>query len=438
MGRLSRAEAPKPRLRRLPRSALATLVGGLAFTLVATAPGTATAAARGWEKAALSLPQAHAVTQGDGVKVAVIDTGIRTGHPALNGRVTNGPDMLQETDQDASWYGAHGTAMASNVLEAAPRAKVLGLRAIRDDKDPDYETWKESVENGGGNGDNVHALSDSITYAVKHGAKVISMSLGSDAMFSHSDTADIAAISYALSKGVTVVVAAGNSGDLNEIDDTGNGGGENNVGYPAAYPGVLTVAATQPGGQRTSFSSVHNYVDIAAPGTGIYSADYHSKGLMPIDGTSSATALTSGVVALLLSKYPDLSPAQVSQVLRRTAAHPGTYSPTTGYGEIDAAAALRAAVKVKGTRTVPVGTKGAGAHFGSGDDGVPARIAAGLDSEYVGMAAAFGGPGLLALIGGILLLRRGRKARGAAPAAPVANWGAQWPGAGPGAGWGNQ
>ncbi|WP_255945405.1 S8 family peptidase [Streptomyces odontomachi] len=407
---------------RLRRPTLAALAGGLTVGLVGTAAGTAAAATPGWEQQAMSVPAAHAVSKGDGVTVAVIDSGIVTDQPVLAGRAENGPDFLHEDDQNESWYGLHGTAMASDVLDVAPEAKVLGLRAIRDDEDPKYKTWNEAMKEGPGGGDAIDALRDAIYYAVKQHVDVISMSLGDDNSFASYDEGDAKAIQYALSQGVTVVASAGNSGDLNEIDETGNGGGENNVGYPAAYPGVLTVAATQPGGSRATFSSVHNYVDVAAPGVDINSADHSGNGRTPIDGTSPAAALTSGTVALLLSKYPKLSPAQVTRVMEQTASHSASYSPLTGYGQIDAASALRGAAKVKGTGTMPVGDLGTGRHFGPGDDGTPARTEAGIDSGYLELAAAIGVPGLLAIISGILLTVRARKARrsAAAPAFPAA------------------
>ncbi|MEU9199978.1 S8 family serine peptidase [Streptomyces sp. NPDC048332] len=425
MGRLSRTRPQRPdgapRQSRRPRTLPTALAGGLAVALVATAPGTA-AAAPGWEQQAMSVPAAHAVSKGGGVTVAVIDTGIRTSHPVLAGRAENGPDFLDENDQDESWYGKHGTAMASNVLDVAPEAKVLGLRAIRDDEDPKYQTWKEAMQKGPESGDNANSLRNAINYAVEQHVRVISMSLGGSSAFASYESSDADAIQYALSKGITVIASAGNDGDMSEVDETGNGGGENNLSYPAAYPGVLAVAASQPGGSRATFSSVHNYVDVAAPGVAVNSADHKGSGRAPVNGTSPAAALTAGVAALLLSKYPKLSPAQVTEVLKKTASHPSSYSPLTGYGQIDAAAALRAAAKVKGTGTMAVGTATSGTHFGPGDDGTPVRTGTGMDKGYLGLAAGLGATGLLAMAGGILLLRRARRSGRAAavPAMPPA------------------
>jgi subtilisin family serine protease len=374
-------------------------VAAISGLLVLASPATALAA-NGWELPAISVPAAQGISKGEGVTVAVIDTGIRTAHPVLQGRATEGPDFLGETDQHESWYGRHGTSMASSVLDVAPAAKVVGLRAIRDREDPDYQDWAAQLKDpkptaGGG-------LEKAIRYAADSGARVISMSLGSDSPFSPYDDGEARTIQYALSKGVVVVAAAGNEGDA-----------DNPVGYPAAYPGVITVAATNPDRSRAEFSSVHTYVDIAAPGVQINGADATTGGRKPVNGTSSATALTSGTVALFVAKYPKLAPRQIEQVLQQTAStYSKGYNPLTGYGVIDAAAALHAAAALAPEGAVlPVGKQGAGGHFGSGDDGTPIKTNVPLDPEYFVFAAILGVPGLIAVVVGILLFVSGRRAQ---------------------------
>ncbi|WP_437023000.1 S8 family peptidase [Streptomyces sp. enrichment culture] len=113
-----------------------------------------------------------------------------------------------------------------------------------------------------------------------------------------------------------VLAAVGNLGDLEQ-------GGDNAISYPGACPGVITVAASGADGARAPFSSVHSYIDVAAPGVAINAADSRSGGRKPGEGTSSACALAAGVSALIVSKYPDLAPRQVEQVLEKTAS-PGT------------------------------------------------------------------------------------------------------------------
>ncbi|MEV6373027.1 S8 family peptidase [Micromonospora musae] len=390
--------------RAVSRTAVALCVAG---ALVAAA-APAHAAEKGWELDALSVPAAHDLSEGDGITVAVIDTGIRTNHPVIAGRATEGPDFLSENDKKESWYGGHGTSMASNVLDVAPKAKVLGLRAIRDREDPDYQTWEQNLANP--NPQSAHALRNAIRYAADSGARVISLSLGTENAFTPYDEEEAKAIQYALAKGVVVIASAGNDGD-----------GENLVAYPVGYPGVIGVAASTPSGGRADFSTVHSYVDVAAPGVDIWGADIGSKGRVSAQGSSQAGALTAGVAALILAKYPKLAPRQVGDLLQRTASHPQRHDPKTGYGVVDAAKALRAAGKVKPAPYVmPVNAKGAGAHFGPGDDGTPRRVGQPLDVLLLVFAGVFGLFAVGMIIGGLLLVRSGRRARRRLASPPVA------------------
>jgi subtilisin family serine protease len=362
----------------------------------------ASAAPNGWELPVLSVPEAQAISKGDGITVAVLDTGIRTTHPVLKGHATEGPDFLSaEGDQSQPWYGSHGTAMASSVLEVAPDAKVLGLRVLRESDDPSFQTWQQSMEHPNLSG-NAHPVADAVRYAADHGARVISMSLGSQVSLGAYSNDDLRAIQYALDKGVVVIASAGNDGD-----------GDNHLAYPAGYPGVITVAATNPDGSRAEFSSVHDYVDVAAPGVDINEADSTTTGRAPGSGTSLAAALTAGAAALILAKYPKLAPRQVEQLLERTAStYSQGYNPLTGYGVINAEAALRAAASLRPeSPALAVGKDGAGVHFGPGGDGTPQKVRVGVDSSYFALAAIVAVPGLLLLGGGWLLLRRGRRAQ---------------------------
>ncbi|MFF7525613.1 S8 family serine peptidase [Streptomyces pseudovenezuelae] len=383
----------------------------LTATLTLSAAPTASAAPpQGWELSTMSVPAAHAISQGEGVTVAVIDTGIRTDHPVLKGRATEGPDFLKTNDKSQPWYGEHGTAMASSVLDVAPQAKVLGLRVIREEDDPNYQ---------GGRMSNPDAVSQAITYATDHGADVISMSIGSRTLLDSYEVKDLKAIDYALSKGVTLLGAVGNLGDK-------RAGHDNAISYPSAYPGVITVAASTQDGSRASFSSVHSYIDIAAPGVAIDEADSRSSGRTSGEGTSAACALAAGVSALIVSKYPDLTPRQVEAVLERTASHAARgYSAETGYGVINAEAALQAAAKLTPEKKVVVGETGTDLHFGPGDDGTPKTYSQGVDSFKVGVSAVGALITLILMIGGFWLFKSGRRVQaqgswGVEPLGPAA------------------
>ncbi|MEU5611300.1 S8 family serine peptidase [Streptomyces sparsogenes] len=385
----------------ISRSIRNTAVGGAALTFLmsaalswgATPAAAAENAPAGWESAALGLPAAHRVTQGQGVTVAVLDSGVNPDHPALRGRVAKvGPDFY---DSDGlkpgdDGYGEHGTAMVSDVLKVAPKARIITARVINDSHEEKFERTKDGVS----------PLAKGIDFAVQNHADVISMSLGGG-LFGDLDGTEVAAIARAVQQGVTVLAAAGNSGD--ELND-GN--------FPAGYAEVISVAATKPGGQRADFSTVRTHNTIAAPGVNITSAD-KDGGYRPVDGTSPATALAAGVTALMLAKNPDLTPAQTRAILMRTADHPaGGHNAFVGAGQIDAAAAVRAAAHPPKVDTAPKPYKGAVKHFAS-PTGTSRTSHPAMETGMLATGLGAAGGGLLLVAGGVLLIRKGRRQRAA-------------------------
>ncbi|MFK0120540.1 S8 family peptidase [Streptomyces sp. NPDC090994] len=348
----------------------------------------------GWEGQALGLSAAQQQSQGEGVTVAVLDSGAEAGHPALEGRVTTGPDFLKDGLQsgDPEW-GGHGTAMASDVLKVAPKAKVLSVRVINDEEDDEttYQELQELRKLG------KSPIAEGIRYAVDHGADVISMSLGTaDSWGADYSGEETSAVAYALNKGVPVLASAGNAGD--EFNGTS---------YPAGYAGVIAVAATQQNGERADFSTVHTYNDVAAPGVAIMSAK-NTGGYEAVNGTSPACALAAGVVALMYAKNPDLTPAQVNDILIATTNRPPEGGgPLLGYGAIDAAAAVAAAASPPKDETAPIAHKGK-QHLAT-PDGTPKTTHPDLEQGLwtTGLAAA--GTGLALLTGGALLIRSARR-----------------------------
>jgi hypothetical protein len=168
--------------------------------------------------------------------------------------------------------------------------------------------------------------------------RIISMSLGTDRL--HPALQD--AVNLALSRGKIIVASAGN-GQLN------NPGVPN---YPASFPGVIGVGATQPDDNIAPFSSNGDFVDVSAPGHGILStwdsripvnapaaiAPTHGVGFKSLSGTSMATPIVSGLVALMLQLRPDLSAAEVQGILEKSAVDLGApgKDPVFGAGRIDA------------------------------------------------------------------------------------------------------
>ncbi|GHH88615.1 type VII secretion-associated serine protease [Streptomyces capitiformicae] len=373
------------------RTAVAVAASLIGLTASASASGTATAAPRAaetvpqsWEYSALNLAQAHRAAQGEGVTVAVLDSGVEAGHPALAGKVTTGPDYVEDGLQpgDPKW-GDHGTAMASDVLKVAPKAEILSIR-ITSDKDEDgFYRGTSRIARG-------------IDYAIEHGADVISMSIGGELLGDSYDEDEADALGRAAQAGVPVLASAGNSGD--EFND---------AQYPAGYPGVIAVAALQQSGTRAEFSTVRTYNSVAAPGVAIMSAK-NTGGYEAINGTSPATALSAGVVALMKSANGDLTSAQVRSILTRTARHASSGpSPLDGYGMIDAAAAVESSAKPPADRTEPIAHKGK-EHLAT-PDGTPKTQHPPLDTELVAIGGAAAAVGLVMVIGALLSARAARR-----------------------------
>ncbi|GAA4134000.1 type VII secretion-associated serine protease mycosin [Actinomadura keratinilytica] len=291
----------------------------------------------------LELEEAWKVTRGRGVTVAVVDSGVDPDQQDLAGAVTTGPNMLAEVDRGTRPSRMHGTGMASliagrghgpggrdGVIGVAPEARILGIRAIGEEEDPSYARYTSSDEAE-------DAVARGIRYAADHGADVINLSLGKD----DENPAEREAIAYAIDKGVVVVAAVGNDGEAKKLLDRD---GFAPYSYPAAYPGVIAVAATDPDHGHAAYSNRNYSVLLSAPGSGIPVAapggDYYIT-----DGTSDSSALVAGIAALIRSRHPKLPPALVTQALLNSTRHgpPATYDPNVGFGEVSAARAVRAA-----------------------------------------------------------------------------------------------
>jgi type VII secretion-associated serine protease mycosin len=355
----------------------------------------------------IDAPAAWRVTKGAGVTVAVLDTGVDPSVPDLTGSVTTGPDYTLGADPPgyqpphlhgtyiASLIAGHGSGpgRSGGVIGVAPDARILSVRVILDDQEPGFDVYNE-------NANYADAIPDGIRYAVSHGAQVINMSLGSTA-----PTRDTRlAIGYAISHNVVVVASAGNDGS--------SGSGFTPYSYPASFTGVISVAAVGAAGRRASFSDRNASVVISAPGVKVVGAGPGGEYLIA-SGTSPAAAFVSGVVALIRSKYPQLVPALVTQALVSSARHrpAAGYSPSIGFGEVDAVAALSAAGRLAGQR--PAAGLSASAHFGTGPLG-PIQVVHRSYRKIAALAVLAG----VALLGFLLALtlvvmqvRRGRAQR---------------------------
>ncbi|GAB3986978.1 type VII secretion-associated serine protease mycosin [Actinoallomurus acanthiterrae] len=271
------------------------------------------------------------VTTGAGVTVAVLDTGVNAKLPELAGAVLPGSDTTGHKtdgrqDLDEEDYG-HGTAMAAliaargggvaNYAGIAPGAKILPVHVAL--QAGDQVNQYEDYANG-------------IRYGVDRGAKVISISQGANSanLAGHCDPDLQDAVSYAIQHDVVVVASAGNNGD-----------GTNYPNLPASCAGVLAVGAIDKTLQPWANTERQSYVAVAAPGVGgTIGKDgrYFAKSW----GTSMATALTSGAIALIRSRNPEMPARTVVQRLITTA-HPlgsSKWNDQTGYGAIQITAAM--------------------------------------------------------------------------------------------------
>lgn len=294
----------------------------------------ATVRARQWALAALDVPSAWHFTHGEGVLVAVLDTGVDPRHPDLAETVTVGPDFTSEIGADDR--GRHGTSMASliaghghgperaeGVLGVAPAARILSIRVTRE---------VGGVPHRKGRGRDAGALARGIRYAADSGADVISMSLGGGTW--KGSAAERAAVRYAVRRGAVLVASAGNNGD------TGN-----REVFPAAYPEVIAVGAVDPHLRLTSFSNRQPYLSVVAPGVRIIAAD-GADSYVVMDGTSSAAALVAGVAALIKAAFPTLSPSQVRRAIEGGAVPMPLRRAGYGHGVANAALALRFAARL--------------------------------------------------------------------------------------------
>lgn len=274
--------------------------------------------------AAVAAPAAWAVEHGSpSVRIAVVDSGVDVGHPDLTAKIVGTFNAHDGTSvvTDAVGHGTFvaGVAAASTdngvgVVGAGYDSSVLAVKIA----DP-YGSISSDDEATG------------IRWAADHGAQIINLSLGGP----DPSATERSAVEYAQSKGVLVVAAAGNDASTDKE-------------YPAAYPGVVAVGATDTGTRiRATFSHYGAWVTLAAPGVAVRStvpragSDFFPTrtGYDTGDGTSFSTPLVAGEAALLLAHRPGLTPPQLVHALT-VSAH-GYAGQGLGAGQVDFARALQ-------------------------------------------------------------------------------------------------
>jgi serine protease len=319
-----------------------------------------------WHMDQIGMPEAWELADGNGVIVAVLDTGVGYEDHG-SGKFHALPDLagiefVQPYDfvgnskhaNDDHGHGSHVTGTIAQVTNngigvagVARKVRIMPLKVL----------------SGSGSG-SVGGIADAIRFAADHGAKVINMSLGG----AFPSKVLKKAVAYAHDKGVTVVCAAGNEG-------------RGRVGYPAAYPGAIAVAATQLDEATTFYSNYGKDIDIAAPG-GNTREDKNGDGVpdgvlqntiaigdptkndyFAYMGTSMASPHVAGVAALVIGEGIT-DPARVEQVLKDSARRPKEQQYSTdryGAGIVDAPAAVKKARSQGGGFQLALGLLMAGA-----------------------------------------------------------------------------
>ncbi|MGV9929692.1 S8 family peptidase [Streptomyces olivaceoviridis] len=322
--------------------------------------------------------------EGQGVKVAVLDTGVDATHPDLAGRITEAVDFSNSSNTDdhfghgthvASIVGGSGAASGGTRRGVAPRADLLIGKVLGDDG-----YGSES------------AVIDGMQWAAREHAKVVNMSLGSGSATDGTDPLSQAVDSLTASSGALFVVAAGNEGET----------GPSSVSSPGAADAALTVGAVDRDDSLAPFSSRGPRLgdgavkpDVTAPGVGIIAARASGTTLGdPVDahyvalsGTSMATPHVAGAAALLAQRHPDWDAQQLKDALISTAhTVPHTQVTEQGGGRIDVATAM-GPVRASGSVSLaPLTTGGSGGrqqsatvrYTNSGDRPVTLSLALGL------------------------------------------------------------
>lgn len=303
--------APAPPAQAQTSDACARLVPSLAYDHVAR----------------LGLDDAWTLSRGEGVTVAVVDSGVQGSNPHFAGALAPGrvtaPGVVGGEYSDPE---AHGTAVAgiiaarpvdgSAVVGVAPAARIMSVRHTGADG-----------ENRAVTDESARWLADGIRYAADAGAKIINVS----ASTARDEPHLASAVAHAVSRGALVVASAGNrnSGAADLPDGA--------PVYPAAYEGVLGVGAVDASGAHTGSSLAGAHVDVVAPAANVTTACGNADGVWPGEADSSwSTAYVAGVAALVAAAHPDETAAQWTHRITATALRvdPASRSDATGWGEV--------------------------------------------------------------------------------------------------------
>lgn len=312
------------------------LVAFLAIFLIV--PGTSASADeirdRQYWLSEYGFDQAWQTTRGEGVVVAIIDTGIDASHPALRGAVIGGTDVSGLGSEDGltpvGTNSYHGTMVASLLAgRGDPNDSGAGVIGVA----PEVKLLSVSMAFGVDGLDTDSQIARGIVWAVDNGAQVINLSLTRNSTSWPASWDE--AFLYAFENDVVIVAATGNRSD-----------GTEQISAPATIPGVVSVSGLRRNGEPSEKSALSGFsIAVTAPAEELIGA-YPGGEIREWSGTSGAAPIVAGLVALIRSQYPELDAANVVNRLIATATKNGFsgYSPKYGYGAINAELALSSQV----------------------------------------------------------------------------------------------
>lgn len=250
------------------------------------------------------------VSQGRGVKVAVLDTGIAYDHPDLTRNIKGGTNIISPllSPYDHNGHGTHvaGTIGAVNnqygVVGVAPKVSLYAVKAFNKDGTAKLSNILKAID-----------------WCIDNDMDIINMSFG----FNESSPTFREAIVRCYQSGILMVAASGNKGTQGRIE------------YPAEFQETIGVSSIDEKNQISSFSTIGPQVDLAAPGENIIST-WPNDSFRELSGTSMAVAHVSGAAALLKSRYPRISSNELSYLLQRNASKINASPIAQGAGLVNA------------------------------------------------------------------------------------------------------
>ncbi|GGP66768.1 type VII secretion-associated serine protease mycosin [Streptomyces calvus] len=322
-----------------PLSVASAALGLLLVGVAATPAHAESVRDMQWHLGAMHAEEMWKISKGEGVTVAVIDSGVDDSLADLKGRVRDGKDYSEQRGDEHTDIDGHGTSMAALIAATgargpqhgsyglAPAAKILPIR------------MRYATENYGqvdNKAEYSRVLTRAIRYAADTDAQIINISMGSSNAPGRKNvgTPELAsAVRYAIAKGKLIFAAVGNSGNKSNFAE-----------YPASTPGVVGVGAADKNGQVLETSQSGPQVDITAPGEDIINACLEGTQVCTGSGTSASTALASASAALIWARHPDWTNHQVLRVMLNTAGKAKSGAERTdfvGYGIVRPRIALK-------------------------------------------------------------------------------------------------